>query len=154
MHRDVWLTVHRRNTIAFTPKVSLRKTWMHSFQNSKLLIPNIASHLTTYRAKKSSADNQVMGKAIEKNIAKDDNAELTPSVAPSLAEPAMPQPHLIMASGRPSSRDQNECGSCVLTRLVKDENLKKLLMSWYYAGYYTGLYEGQQQAQQPPPSQS
>ncbi|KFA61209.1 hypothetical protein S40285_06458 [Stachybotrys chlorohalonatus IBT 40285] len=32
---------------------------------------------------------------------------------------------------------------------VRDENLKKLLMSWYYAGYYTGLYEGQQQQQQP-----
>ncbi|KAL4732605.1 hypothetical protein ACLX1H_001623 [Fusarium chlamydosporum] len=31
---------------------------------------------------------------------------------------------------------------------VQDESLKKLLMSWYYAGYYTGLYEGQQQAQQ------
>ncbi|TFB01660.1 Survival motor neuron-like protein [Trichoderma ghanense] len=33
---------------------------------------------------------------------------------------------------------------------VRDENLKKLLMSWYYAGYYTGLYEGQQQAQHQP----
>jgi len=32
---------------------------------------------------------------------------------------------------------------------VRDEGLKKLLMSWYYAGYYTGLYEGQQQARQP-----
>lgn len=31
---------------------------------------------------------------------------------------------------------------------MRDENLKKLLMSWYYAGYYTGLYEGQQQQQQ------
>lgn len=29
---------------------------------------------------------------------------------------------------------------------VKDENLKNLMMSWYYSGYYTGLYEGQQQA--------
>ncbi|MCJ1452655.1 hypothetical protein MMC28_002998 [Mycoblastus sanguinarius] len=29
---------------------------------------------------------------------------------------------------------------------VKDEALKNLMMSWYYAGYYTGLYEGQQQA--------
>ncbi|TVY81507.1 Survival motor neuron-like protein [Lachnellula suecica] len=28
---------------------------------------------------------------------------------------------------------------------VHDDNLKNLLMSWYYAGYYTGLYEGQQQ---------
>ncbi|KAK4988092.1 hypothetical protein LTR66_007415 [Elasticomyces elasticus] len=27
---------------------------------------------------------------------------------------------------------------------VQDENLKNLMMSWYYAGYYTGLFEGQQ----------
>ncbi|KAL0940884.1 survival motor neuron-like protein 1 [Colletotrichum truncatum] len=32
---------------------------------------------------------------------------------------------------------------------VQDEGLKRLLMSWYYAGYYTGLYEGQQQTQEP-----
>ncbi|KAK5629386.1 hypothetical protein RRF57_005101 [Xylaria bambusicola] len=25
---------------------------------------------------------------------------------------------------------------------VRDEGLKRLLMSWYYAGYYTGYYEG------------
>lgn len=31
--------------------------------------------------------------------------------------------------------------------LVKDEALKNLMMSWYYAGYYTGLYEGQQQVE-------
>lgn len=31
---------------------------------------------------------------------------------------------------------------------VQDENLKRLMMSWYYAGYYTGLFEGQQQANQ------
>lgn len=29
---------------------------------------------------------------------------------------------------------------------VQDENLKNLMMSWYYAGYYTGLVAGQQQA--------
>ncbi|CAK7209255.1 hypothetical protein SCUCBS95973_000377 [Sporothrix curviconia] len=34
-----------------------------------------------------------------------------------------------------------------------DEGLKKLLMSWYYAGYYTGLYEGQQQAAATPSQQ-
>ncbi|RDL38048.1 uncharacterized protein BP5553_05481 [Venustampulla echinocandica] len=28
---------------------------------------------------------------------------------------------------------------------VRDEGLKNLLMSWYYAGYYTGLHEGKQQ---------
>ncbi|KAI1815662.1 hypothetical protein GGS20DRAFT_584231 [Poronia punctata] len=26
---------------------------------------------------------------------------------------------------------------------IHDEGLKRLLMSWYYAGYYTGYYEGQ-----------
>ncbi|KAL7784545.1 hypothetical protein V8C37DRAFT_413362 [Trichoderma ceciliae] len=30
---------------------------------------------------------------------------------------------------------------------VRDDNLRKLLMSWYYAGYYTGLFEGQQEQQ-------
>ncbi|KAJ5238625.1 hypothetical protein N7468_003244 [Penicillium chermesinum] len=29
---------------------------------------------------------------------------------------------------------------------AQDENLKNLMMAWYYAGYYTGLYEGQQKA--------
>ena len=31
---------------------------------------------------------------------------------------------------------------------VRDEGLKRLLMSWYYAGYYTGYYEGQREQQQ------
>ncbi|KAJ5683253.1 hypothetical protein N7462_006418 [Penicillium macrosclerotiorum] len=31
---------------------------------------------------------------------------------------------------------------------VQDENLKRLMMAWYFAGYYTGLYEGQQQVNQ------
>lgn len=35
---------------------------------------------------------------------------------------------------------------------VQDEELKNLMMAWYYAGYYTGLYQGQQQAQNKPPS--
>ncbi|KAK4102600.1 hypothetical protein N658DRAFT_423689 [Parathielavia hyrcaniae] len=39
-------------------------------------------------------------------------------------------------------------GPQLLLGTVQDEELKKLLMSWYYAGYYTGLYEGKQQGQQ------
>ncbi|KAI0974965.1 hypothetical protein F4678DRAFT_357997 [Xylaria arbuscula] len=31
---------------------------------------------------------------------------------------------------------------------IRDEGLKKLLMSWYYAGYYTGYYEGQRDTNQ------
>jgi hypothetical protein len=32
--------------------------------------------------------------------------------------------------------------------LVEDDELKKLLMSWYWAGYYTANYQAKQQAQQ------
>lgn len=37
-------------------------------------------------------------------------------------------------------------------RTVEDETLKKVLMSWYYAGYYTGLYQGQQEQARKRPS--
>ncbi|KAF2209090.1 hypothetical protein CERZMDRAFT_100840 [Cercospora zeae-maydis SCOH1-5] len=29
---------------------------------------------------------------------------------------------------------------------AQNEDLKNIMMSWYYAGYYTGIYEGQQKA--------
>lgn len=32
---------------------------------------------------------------------------------------------------------------------ASSEQLKSLMMSWYFAGYYTGLYEGQQRGNQP-----
>ncbi|KAJ4127186.1 hypothetical protein NW768_008813 [Fusarium equiseti] len=60
-----------------------------------------------------------------------------PSSRNESTEPAPSQPQ-----GVPAFPIQTVLGS------VQDESLKKLLMSWYYAGYYTGLYEGQQQAQQ------
>jgi hypothetical protein len=38
--------------------------------------------------------------------------------------------------------------------LVQDENMKNIMMSWYYAGYYTGLHAGQQQVpKDTPPTQ-
>jgi hypothetical protein len=37
--------------------------------------------------------------------------------------------------------------------LVQDENLKNIMMSWYYAGYYTGLHTGQQQVPNDAPLQ-
>ncbi|KAH6621314.1 hypothetical protein B0J18DRAFT_432159 [Chaetomium sp. MPI-SDFR-AT-0129] len=39
-------------------------------------------------------------------------------------------------------------GPQMLLGNIQDEELKKLLMSWYYAGYYTGLFEGKQQGNQ------
>ena len=57
----------------------------------------------------------------------------------------MPGPHALLGSGS-WPRFFIKC-MAVLTyndTAVQDEGLKKLLMSWYYAGYYTGLYEGEQ----------
>ncbi|PBP21687.1 putative Survival motor neuron-like protein 1 [Diplocarpon rosae] len=50
-----------------------------------------------------------------------------------------------VAEGR-SAMNQSPGPPQHLIGQVKDEGLKNLLMSWYYAGYYTGLYEGQKQA--------
>ncbi|KAF1926056.1 uncharacterized protein M421DRAFT_224067 [Didymella exigua CBS 183.55] len=36
---------------------------------------------------------------------------------------------------------------------VQDENLKNVMISWYYAGYYTGLHAGQQLPKTTPPQQ-
>ncbi|KAJ4378256.1 hypothetical protein N0V86_005956 [Didymella sp. IMI 355093] len=40
-----------------------------------------------------------------------------------------------------------------LLSTVQDENLKNIMMSWYYAGYYTGLHAGQQLPKDAPPQQ-
>lgn len=50
--------------------------------------------------------------------------------------------------------NQQQCSSLQLIQrdAVQDEELKNLMMAWYYAGYYTGLYQGQQQARHEPPS--
>ncbi|KAK4175424.1 hypothetical protein QBC36DRAFT_331492 [Triangularia setosa] len=50
-----------------------------------------------------------------------------------------------LSGGQPSVPLGPGPGPQVLLGSVQDEELKKLLMSWYYAGYYTGLYEGKQQ---------
>ncbi|CEJ92511.1 hypothetical protein VHEMI08161 [[Torrubiella] hemipterigena] len=70
------------------------------------------------------------------------NTQSEPMVEESLPEiePTEPAAPLSAALAAPSLHPQVVLGS------MKDENLKKMLMSWYYAGYYTGLYEGQQQA--------
>ncbi|KAK0740213.1 hypothetical protein B0T18DRAFT_331813 [Schizothecium vesticola] len=44
--------------------------------------------------------------------------------------------------------EQETTKEMLTSSAVQDEGLKRLLMSWYYAGYYTGLYEGKQQAEQ------
>ncbi|KAK1772637.1 putative smn family protein smn1 protein [Phialemonium atrogriseum] len=49
--------------------------------------------------------------------------------------------------GHTTNAGPSNLGPQTILGSVGDEGLRKLLMSWYYAGYYTGLYEGQQQQQ-------
>ncbi|CRK45077.1 hypothetical protein BN1723_006447 [Verticillium longisporum] len=68
--------------------------------------------------------------------------EVTPGTAP---------PTATVSESRDTTGDATAMAPPqVLLSTVQDEGLKKLLMSWYYAGYYTGLYEGQQRQRTQP----
>lgn len=78
----------------------------------------------------------------------------SPAPEAAAAAPAIAPPQAVLGTGKRHVAAQVD--STLLTRsrfAVRDESLKKLLMSWYYAGYYTGLYEGQQAQQQQGPNQ-
>ncbi|KAK8039212.1 hypothetical protein PG993_007623 [Apiospora rasikravindrae] len=70
-------------------------------------------------------------------------AQTAQTAQPSATSTSRPEgiPAPLLGSGPPDSQSANPA-------LVQDEGLKKLMMSWYYAGYYTGLYEGQKQQSQ------
>ncbi|KAF2035324.1 hypothetical protein EK21DRAFT_53872 [Setomelanomma holmii] len=57
-------------------------------------------------------------------------------------------------AGTPALQDGNLASSMpqALLGTVQDENLKNIMMSWYYAGYYTGLYTGQPHVPKQTPS--
>ncbi|KAI6777067.1 hypothetical protein HG530_001012 [Fusarium avenaceum] len=110
-----------RNITAFTQKAEVYVIW--NLKHSK------AESDSEQPQAKETDDTELNSKAAKEN-------KETPSSHNEAKGPAVPQ-------GLPSFPIQTVLGS------VQDENLKKLLMSWYYAGYYTGLYEGgQQQTQQ------
>lgn len=54
--------------------------------------------------------------------------------------------HTVTTNGQATSRKSLRIGFADIARTVKDEGLKNLMLSWYYAGYYTGLCEGQRQS--------
>ncbi|KAM0201753.1 hypothetical protein ACHAPI_001804 [Fusarium lateritium] len=87
-------------------------------------------------------------------MAAEENKE-TPSTHNEAKGPAVPQGlpsfpiQTVLGSGESSSLSLSSANKSQQGyTTVQDESLKKLLMSWYYAGYYTGLYEGQQRTQQ------
>lgn len=101
-------------------------------QNAK---PSVAST----DAQQEGGDEVEEGEAME-----EDDTAPTAAVGMKIVETPQPAagPTTTTAASLPGPGPQLMLGS------VQDEELKKLLMSWYYAGYYTGLYEGKQKALQ------
>ncbi|KAM0244389.1 hypothetical protein ACHAP5_006296 [Fusarium lateritium] len=129
-----------KNTTAFTQKAAACEIWNLKICESYDI--HVRGPLLTCESRaaikadsdaehpqaKQTEDTELDLTAVEEN-------KETPSTHNEAKGSAVPQ-------GLPSFPIQTVLGS------VQDESLKKLLMSWYYAGYYTGLYEGQQQTQQ------
>ncbi|KAK4186578.1 hypothetical protein QBC35DRAFT_266176 [Podospora australis] len=85
------------------------------------------------------------------------DSDETPPSHPTISDPQVSADTKKQATGGPANVGSGSGpasmmgpgpGPQVLLGTIEDEGLKKLLMSWYYAGYYTGLYEGKQQGLQ------
>ncbi|EMR91329.1 putative survival motor neuron-like protein 1 protein [Botrytis cinerea BcDW1] len=126
---------------------------LNAFENQSngvqvYLSPNIMAWLTFLREGAMNEDGgEVVEEPLEENVVMqsefeqiDDHTQAGPKVDDQPAPKAT-------KSG--SSSSKAPILPPQLIGQVHDENLKNLLMSWYYAGYYTGLYEGQQQKQEP-----
>ncbi|KAM0138790.1 hypothetical protein ACHAPC_005523 [Botrytis cinerea] len=126
---------------------------LNAFENQSngvqvYLPPNIMAWLTFLREGAMNEDGgEVVEEPLEENVVMqsefeqiDDHTQAGPKVDDQPAPKAT-------KSG--SSSSKAPILPPQLIGQVHDENLKNLLMSWYYAGYYTGLYEGQQQKQEP-----
>ena len=70
--------------------------------------------------------------------------ELIAGTQPSLTGAKLPAvPQAMMGTG--IDRSCSVSGMRANYAAVQSEDMKNLMLSWYYAGYYTGLYEGKQQ---------
>ncbi|KAJ8118648.1 hypothetical protein OPT61_g399 [Boeremia exigua] len=80
-----------------------------------------------------------------------DQAETQPQETTTSENPNQPQ---AANAGTTAPRDTIwDAMPQALLGTVQDENLKNIMMSWYYAGYYTGLHAGQQLPKNAPPKE-
>ncbi|KAM3420942.1 hypothetical protein BST61_g4176 [Cercospora zeina] len=98
------------------------------------VLSKAAAYLNTNGTSKPSTAAPINFAASSKQS--DQSASNQPSSATATATAARPP----TAPPGLSSLPQALIGS------AQNEDLKNIMMSWYYAGYYTGLYEGQQKA--------
>ncbi|TGO61584.1 hypothetical protein BCON_0026g00280 [Botryotinia convoluta] len=128
---------------------------LNAFENQSnelqvCLLPNILALLTFRREGAMNEDNgEVVGKPLEENVVMQSEFEQIDDHTQTANEPKVDDKPAPKATKSGSSSSKAPILPPQLIGQVHDENLKNLLMSWYYAGYYTGLYEGQQQKQEP-----
>ncbi|KAK3345252.1 hypothetical protein B0H65DRAFT_548980 [Neurospora tetraspora] len=120
----------------------------HSIHAEGAALPEgVAGDFKDQNAKPSAATDvhQQEGEEVEEGEEMEEDGA-APAVEVKIVESQQPAaaagPTAATATSLPGPGPQLMLGS------VQDEELKKLLMSWYYAGYYTGLYEGKQKALQ------
>ncbi|RYN23539.1 hypothetical protein AA0113_g5211 [Alternaria arborescens] len=89
------------------------------------------------------------------SVAQADQSGPSPQQEPDLSGEQEPQIQLPRAEAPPVPHAAGSLAGAMpqaILGTVQDENMKNIMMSWYYAGYYTGLHAGQQQALKEPPS--
>ncbi|RAL65433.1 hypothetical protein DID88_001000 [Monilinia fructigena] len=91
----------------------------------------------------------VFEEPLEENVTTQSEFEKTDGHTPTETEAKVGKQPAVKETGSHPPSSKAPTLPPQLIGQVHDENLKNLLMSWYYAGYYTGLYEGQQQNQGP-----
>ncbi|KAF7896467.1 hypothetical protein EAF00_006481 [Botryotinia globosa] len=110
------------------------------------LLPTVITLLTFRREGEMNEDNgKVVEEPLEENVDMQSEFEQIDDHTQTANEPKVNDKPASKATKSGSSSSKAPILPPQLIGQVHDENLKNLLMSWYYAGYYTGLYEGQQQ---------
>ncbi|KAF7946221.1 hypothetical protein EAE96_009223 [Botrytis aclada] len=94
-------------------------------------------------------NGEVVAEPLEENVVMQSEFEQIDDHTQAANKPNVNKKPALKATKSGSSSSKAPILPPQLIGQVHDENLKNLLMSWYYAGYYTGLYEGQQQKQEP-----
>ncbi|THV54979.1 hypothetical protein BGAL_0016g00220 [Botrytis galanthina] len=110
------------------------------------LLPTVTTLLTFRREGEMNEDSgKVVEEPLEENVVMQSEFEQIDDHTQAANEPKVNNKPALKATKSGSSSSKAPVLPQQLIGQVHDENLKNLLMSWYYAGYYTGLYEGQQQ---------
>ncbi|TGO40366.1 hypothetical protein BHYA_0038g00400 [Botrytis hyacinthi] len=124
---------------------------LNAFENQSnglqvCLLPTVITSLTFRRGGETNEDNgKVVEEPLEENVDMQSEFEQIDDHTHTANEPKVDNKPAPKAAKSGSSSSKAPILPPQLIGQVHDENLKNLLMSWYYAGYYTGLYEGQQQ---------